>query len=227
MKIGFIIALEEEIESKKIAWKTKKINNQMYHYLKKGNNEYFLLFSQIGKVNAANATSIMINQLGVDSIINMGTVGGISKKVKCNQACIVKYASYCDVDATEFKYRINQVPGESIIYETNDKLNLKIKNIIKSRTDLDIIENIKLATSDSFITSKNKKNFHIDKSIDIIDMEGTSILQEANKNKTKVSIIKFISDTTTDKNNWKQWESNVFKIKFNITKIMKEIINNG
>ena len=58
-------------------------------------------------------------------------------------------------------------------------------------------------------------------------MEGTSILQVANKNKTKVSIIKFISDTTTDKNNWKQWESNVFKIKFNITKIMKEIINNG
>ena len=157
----------------------------------------------------------------------MGTVGGIYKKVKCNQACRVKYASYCDVDATEFKYGINQVPGESIIYETNDKLNLKIKNIIKSRTDLDIIENIKLATSDSFITSKNKKNFHIDKSIDIIDMEGTSILQVANKNKTKVSIIKFISDTTTDKNNWKQWESNVFKIKFNITKIMKEIINNG
>ena len=43
-----------------------------------------------------------------------------------------------------------------------------------------------------------------DKSTDIIDMEGTSILQVANKYKAKVSIIKFVSDNTTNKNNQKQ-----------------------
>ena len=227
MKFGFIIALDEEIEFNRIPWKTKKICNQKYHYLKKGNNEYFLVFSNIGKVNAANATNIMINQLGVSSIINIGTVGAVSKKVKCNQVCIVKFSSYCDVDVTGFKYEINQIPGESLIYETNDKLNQKIKKIIKSKTNLSIIENIKLATSDSFITSKNKHKFYIDKSTDIIDMEGTSILQVANKYKAKVSIIKFVSDNTTNKNNQKQWEDNVLKIKSNTTKIMEDIINNG
>ena len=227
MKIGFIIALEEEIGSNKISWKTKKVNNQKYQYLKKGNNEYFLMFSKVGKVNAANATSIIINQLGVDSIINMGTVGAISKKIKCNQAYMVKYASYCDVDTTGFNYEMNQVPRESLIYETNDKLNLKIKKIIESKTNLKVIEKIKLATSDSFITSKNIKHFHIDKSTDIIDMEGTSILQVASKNKVKVSIIKFVSDDAASKDNQNQWEDNVLKIKLYIAKIMEEIINNG
>ena len=227
MKIGFIIALEEEIGFNKISWKTKKINNQKYQYLKKDNNEYFLMFSQVGKVNAANVTSIMINQLGVDSIINMGTVGAISKKIKCNQVYMVKCASYCDVDVTGFNYQMNQVPGESLIYETNDKFNLKIKKIIETKTNLEVVENIKLATSDSFITNKNIKHFHIDKSIDIIDMEGTSILQVASKNKIKVSIIKFVSDTASSKNNQNQWEDNVLKIKLYIAKIMEEIINNG
>ena len=227
MKIAFIVALEEEINFDKKLWKLKRVNNNLYYSCNVNNNEFFLIFSKIGKANAANATSILINCLKVNNIINIGTTGACNKKLTSHDLCIVKNAYYSDVDATGFKYAMNQIPQEPLTFKTSKKLNLLVNKIINNKFKFNIHQDIELATADSFITNKNKKEFHILKTTDIVDMEGASILQIANHYKNvNTTLIKFVSDDAKSKYNTKQWDDNVIDICHYANKIITEIINN-
>lgn len=227
MKIAFIVALEEEININKKQWKLKNINNNCYYSCNVNNNEFFLIFSKVGKANAANATSLLINCLKVNNIINIGTTGAFNNKLTSHDLCIVKNAYYSDVDATSFKYAMNQIPQEPLTFVTSKKFNLLVEKIISSKFKFNIHHNIELATADSFITNKNKKSFHIFKTTDIVDMEGASILQIASHYRNvNVTLIKFVSDNTKSKNNPKEWDDNVIDIRYHTNKIIDEIINN-
>ena len=227
MKIAFIIALEEEIDINKKQWKLKRFNNNHYYSCNVNNNEFFLIFSKVGKANAANTTSLLINCLKVNNIINIGTTGACNNKLTSHDLCIVKNAYYSDVDATSFKYSMNQIPQEPLKFKTSKKLNLLVHKIINNKFKFNIHQDIELATADSFITNKNKKHFHILNTTDIVDMEGTSILQIASHYKNvNVTLIKFVSDNTKSKNNSKEYDDNVINIRYNANKIIDKIINN-
>ena len=92
-----------------------------------------MIFSKVGKANAANATSILINCLKVNNIINIGTVGACNNKLTSHDLCIVKNAYYSDVDATCFKYAMNHIPQESLKFKTSKKLNLLVNKIINNK----------------------------------------------------------------------------------------------
>ena len=227
MRLAFIVAIEEELAINKKQWKLKKINNINYYFTKVNNNEFILIFSKVGKANAANITSLLINSLKVNNIINIGTVGLCNNQLTSHDLCIVQQAYYSDVDATCFKYKINQIPQEQLFFTTSKKLNKLIETIIKNKFKFKIHNDIELATADSFITSKNRKKFHIFNSTDIVDMEGASILQIANHyNNINVSMIKFISDNISNKNNTKEYDNSLLSVRANINKIIDEIINN-
>ncbi len=227
MRLAFIVAAEEELTINKKQWKSKKINNVNYYFTKVNNNEFILIFSKIGKANAANITSLLINSLKVKNIINVGTVGLCNKQLTSHDICIVKQAYYSDVDATCFKYKINQMPQEQLFFTTSKKLSKLIETIIRNKFKFKIHNDIELATADSFITSKNKKNFHIFNSTDIVDMEGASILQIASHyNNINVSMIKFISDNISSKNNTAEYGNSLLSVRANVNKIIDEIIKN-
>ena len=234
MKLAFIVALKGEVSIDKklwklrgVNWKLKSFNNNNYYSCRINNNKFFLFFSKVGKANAASATSILINCLKVDNIINVGSAGTLSNKLTGEDLCIVNNAYYSDADATGFKYAMNQIPQEPIIYTTSKKLNLLVYKIIGNKFNFRIHHDIELATSDSFVTNKNKNRLHIFATTDIVDMEGASILQIANHYKNiNVTLIKFVSDGAKSKYNTKQWDYNVVDIRYDATKIIAEIIDN-
>ena len=85
MKIGIIFAMEEEINE------TLKYADVINEYEMFGIKFYEVLIDSkncilglcgVGKVNASRCTQIMIDNMNVDFIINVGVAGGLSNNLK-------------------------------------------------------------------------------------------------------------------------------------------------
>lgn len=106
--VGIIIADYDEI----LLSDLKKILN-----LKKLKSMVFLSFCQIlvkkiplcisgiDKVNAASATTTMINYFKIDVIFNLGLCGTSKITIKITRPIVVKSIEYFDVDLTGFEYK--------------------------------------------------------------------------------------------------------------------------
>src|SRR5699024_1823340 len=78
---------------------------------KLNDNEIILLKSGIGKVNAAMATTILLERFEPTHVINTGSAGGFSNKLEVGDIVIGKEVVHHDVDVTAFDYRYGQVPN--------------------------------------------------------------------------------------------------------------------
>lgn len=221
MKTGIIIALKSEIKSVKYP---KSVIGKCDVY--QINKSLYLIFSGVGKANSAHATSILINKFGIKNIINLGSVGSIKKEIKVNDICLVSKCSYSDVDLTAFDYKIGQMAKEPVFFSCS-ALSKKLLSAFKSTISNKFLSNITLFTSDSFISKKTYKSFHL-KNADIVDMEGTSISQVVSKYKdVSLSIIKVISDNVFDsKKNAIQWSNNLELVSKSINDLLNLIIKN-
>ena len=79
MKIGILVAMEEEIKrlTEEISEGTiKKIAQQTFYDGKIHNTPVTIVQSGIGKVNASIATTLLIQTFNVDIVINTGSAGG-------------------------------------------------------------------------------------------------------------------------------------------------------
>ncbi len=199
-KRAFIIALKSELPDNFLKeWKQCKTN---YIEFYQSNNKDIIIFSGVGKANAANATSFLINALSVKNIINVGTCGSLSNKSNVNDIYLVNKAKYIDVDLIEFGYKYGQLPHEEEFFIPNHAaLRTKTLNEISKKYK---IQNGVLGTSDSFINKVNLNKFTYSNSIDVNDMEGVAIVQVCNKYKINCTLIKVISDNINKNTSWTQ-----------------------
>lgn len=203
--IGIIVALEKEllIDKKKIKnyKQTKVLSFKVitFEYQKK---DFVLIFSGVGKANAAAATTAIISKFKIDSLINLGSACSIDKTIKPYQYLAIDKLFYGDVNLTTFGYQINQMAGEKKFFNTNKKIISKIKQCNKF---------VSIATVDTFVDAKNISSFKINPICKLIDMESCAIAQIAEKLKIPFASIKFVSDTIYKPNNSKQWEQSLNK----------------
>jgi adenosylhomocysteine nucleosidase len=92
------------------------------------NKQVVLIYSGVGKANAAVAAHILVSHFNVNLVINAGFCGSLNNKNGIGQFVIPRFISYHDVDATAFNYEINQIPHEEKHYEVKNKL---INNLTK------------------------------------------------------------------------------------------------
>ncbi|EEP68880.1 MTA/SAH nucleosidase [Kingella oralis ATCC 51147] len=78
--------------------------------------------SGIGKVNAAIATTLVIEHFSPDCVINTGSAGGIGKGLQVGDVVIGTQVAHHDVDVTAFGYAIGQVPQQPASYESEHSL---------------------------------------------------------------------------------------------------------
>ncbi|MBO6145732.1 MAG: 5'-methylthioadenosine/adenosylhomocysteine nucleosidase [Bacilli bacterium] len=200
-KVGIIFAMKEELEETK-----NKFDNLIVHSLydlkiyecKKENVICFLVESGIGKVNAARSTQILIDNMKVDYILNVGVAGSISKDVnKCDIVVANKLVQH-DFDLTEFGREKGEIPNIGKYIYCDKKL-LEIANTI------DIETNIKIgviSSGDIFI-SDEKMGEKINKKFDAlcVEMEGASIAQVCHLCNVPFLVIRAISDSPYEKDN--------------------------
>ncbi len=221
--LGIIVALESETPNLSNYFeKIKKINiNGFTCYLTEVlKRNVAIIYSGVGKANAAAATISLINNFSVNTIINVGSAGSVSSKLTPGNFFVPNNAQYIDVDTTGFDYKINQVPHENETFTLSSKLCLIINEIIKEYQST--FTNGDIGTSDSFINQKNVKNFQLQKVL-ATDMESASIAQICAKNKIDFACAKFISDCIySDDETEKQWKNTVNQN----NKLISEVIYN-
>lgn len=125
MKIAIIGAMEQEVEilREKIASPIAiTIAGCEFIEGEIGKHEVILVKSGIGKVNAAIATTLLIQQFHPEVILNTGSAGGFKDSLEVGTIVISDEVRHHDVDATAFGYEVGQVPGMPSSFQSDEKL---------------------------------------------------------------------------------------------------------
>ena len=191
MTIGIIAAMDseadilldaldevEEIHTLGFIFNCGKIND----------NDIILCKSGVGKVNAAMATTLLINEFSAELIINTGIAGGI-KDCNTNDIVIANELAWNDFDIRIFGYPYGQVPGFPLKFIVNPEIIVLVKSIL-AKQGLNYKEGL-IISSDSFITSKDVIKY--DDAV-ACEMEGCAVAQVSTKASVDFLVLRYISD---------------------------------
>lgn len=200
-KIGIIFAMKEELdETKKIF---KDVIEHSIYDLKIYECRYqkvicFLVESGMGKVNAARSTQILIDNMKVDYVLNVGVAGSVSRSIsKCDIVIGNKLVQH-DFDLTPLNFEKGLIPNIGKYVDCDKKL-IEIATSIKMETKVvvGVISSGDIFVSDEQMGSKINKKFHAL----CVEMEGASVAQVCCLCKIPFLVVRAISDSPYDKDN--------------------------
>ena len=147
---------------------------------KQKDEDFDLLLTGIGKVNAAMKLSQYLANHRPDLILNIGFAGG-NIAYHVNDVVLIDKVFYHDFDLSLFGYKKGQVPGFPEYFQTPQNLYEKIKKHIPN------IKMGNLHTGDYFMTEPVHEPA-------VFDMEGASLYHVAHYYQIPIVSIKIISD---------------------------------
>lgn len=200
-KIGIIFAMKEELDETKKIFK-EVIEHRIYdltiYECKYNKVNCFLVESGIGKVNAARCTQVLIDNMNIDYVINVGVAGSISKDInKCDIVIADKLVQH-DFDLTSFDYEKGLIPNIGRFIDSDKEL-VKIAKTIKMGTNV-VVGTI--SSGDIFI-SDEKMGAKINKKFNAlcVEMEGASVAHVCYLCNIPFLVIRAISDSPYEDNN--------------------------
>lgn len=233
MKIGIIGAMEIEVAELK---RTMQVNRTV----KKAQMEFFegtlegapavVVRSGIGKVNAAVCTQILVDDFGVEGVINTGIAGSLKAEINIGDLVLSTDVLHHDMDATGFGYPLGQIPQMDIFsFKADEKMRKLAKKICERvNPDIKVFEG-RIVSGDQFISDKSIKNKIVENFGGYCtEMEGAAIAQTAYLNHIPFLIIRAISDKADDSAvmDYPIFEKKAAEHSFRLTKnFVKEIQN--
>ena len=152
--------------------------------------------SGIGKVAASVTTSLLIQQYGVNMVINTGSAGGIGEGLQVGDVVFSEKLAYFDVDVTGFGYEYGQLPaGMPLYFEASQYIIDEMKKAAQ-KTGQQVRSGL-IVTGDSFVNSPEKIaeiKSHFPEAL-ACEMEGAAIAQTARQFNIPFLIVRAISDT--------------------------------
>ena len=201
-KVGIIFAMEEELLALKeylVLEKEYDIFNLKFYEGKINGIDCVLVESGIGKVNAARSTQILIDNIKVDYIFNIGVAGGIDTSLKVGDIVLGEKLVQHDFDITAFNHAKGFVPGVGESVSTDEYL-LQVANKVFEEENINYLKGI-IASGDIFCTEtwmseKINKKFNAL----CVEMEGASIAQVCYLSHVPFMVIRSISDVPNNDN---------------------------
>ena len=201
--VGIIFAMEEELEE---LLKYLKIEKEytifdLSFYEGSINGVYCVMVrSGVGKVNAARATQILIDNIKVDYIFNIGVAGGISKSLKVGDIVIGEKLVQHDFDITAFNHDKGYIPEIGVYIQTDDYLFRLANNVLKSDDKINVVSGV-ISSGDIFCTEvKMGQKINSKFNALCVEMEGASIAQICYLNHIPFLVLRSISDTPNNDN---------------------------
>ena len=156
-----------------------------------------LVVCGVGKVNAAMGTQIAIDELGAETVINIGVAGGLNDGLKIGNIYGISDAVQYDFDLTS----INGTPIGTLDECKENYLHLSTPSTFPLK---------KIATGDRFNDSREDYNL-LTQSLkaDIRDMECGAVAQVAMHAKVKFCAFKIISDLAGSGSTVEQYKNNL------------------
>lgn len=200
--LGLIFAMDEEMDA---LAKYIEINN-IYHifdltFLEGHYNNIKLILAKcgVGKVNAARCTQILIDNMKVDAIINIGVAGGLSNALSIGSLVIGEKMVQHDFDITAFHHEKGYIPDIGVYMEADEYL-LKTALTTSLKYNIPVFKGV-IASGDIFCTDP-KMSLKIHQKFNALctEMEGASVAQIALLSHIPFLIIRSISDTPNNHN---------------------------
>lgn len=200
MKIGIVAAMEEETRALLDVMTEKSIEKRAQQKFYKGrylSHEIILVQSGIGKVNAALATSLLIDRFGAEIVVNSGVAGGIGEDISVGDLVVSTSCAYQDADNRIFDYDYGQIPQMPARYcaarEVLDSFISLAENQWTIRQGL-------IVSGDSFIASQEEINriLHYFPDALATEMEGAAVAQTCYQFEIPFLVIRAISDAANE-----------------------------
>lgn len=154
-----------------------------------------LCLSGIGKVNAAIATTLLIEHFAPDCIINTGSAGAIAQGLNIGDVVIGVESVHHDVDVTAFGYAYGQLPQQPARYTAHSTLISAAELAINQLPHLRHIRGV-IASGDQFIHGEQSLQLIRERFNDVVavEMEAAAIAQTCHQANKPFVIIRAISD---------------------------------
>lgn len=190
--------MEEEVErlrEKIQSAKTKVIANCEFIEGFIDEHEVILVKSGIGKVNAAVATTLLLEIFKPDVVLNTGSAGGFSDTLEVGTVVISDEVRHHDVDVTIFGYEHGQVPNLPAAFKADAEL---IQHAIEAVEEIGQHAHATglIASSDSFMSDAD----HVEQVKQLFpkmiaaEMEAAAVAQVCYQFGTPFVVIRALSD---------------------------------
>ncbi|WP_349521933.1 5'-methylthioadenosine/adenosylhomocysteine nucleosidase [Leuconostoc citreum] len=191
MKIGIITPMAEEKISLLAALsdtKTKQHGGTEITTGRYKNHEVILTESGIGKVAAASATTVMIDNFKPDLVVNTGSAGALDPALKIGDEVVGTRIAYSDVDVTVFGYDFGQLPNKPLYYEADI-------NTVADFEQLTAVKKGLIVSGDQFVQDEAKQRIlsHFPDAL-VAEMEAASVAQVAYQFNTPFIVLRGVSD---------------------------------
>ena len=156
----------------------------------------YLVESGVGKVNAARATQILIDNFKVDYILNIGVAGGVSTNLKVGDIVVGDKLYQHDFDITAFNHNKGYIPNIGDYVETDRYLLEKTKEL-----NYDSVVYGNIASGDIFCTEASM-SAKINSKFNAlcVEMEGAAVAQVCYLSLIPFLIVRSISDIPNNDN---------------------------
>ena len=203
MKIGIIAAEQEEFEAILNIAKVeerKEIYELNFVKCKIKDKICVLVKSGVGKVNAARATQILIDNFKPDYIVNVA--GGLNPMLSIGDIVIGETLVQHDFDITAFGHAKGYIPGVGEKIYADDYLVKKIEEAIGNQEEkVYKYEKGVIASGDIFCTAiPMRDKIYAKFNAECVEMEGAAIGQVCSLCNVPFVVIRSISDTPNGEN---------------------------
>ncbi len=194
MNIGIVFAMDEELKAFEKYFESlnqTKLNNLVVYDVKHKNNHLYFIRCGVGKVNAAYATTKLIEHVQLDCLFNSGVAGGL--QAVHGGLVLGKHIVHHDFDVTAFsEYVRGQVPGLPLRFKADESLLNHAMRILKDRP----YTVGTIASGDQFIVAQDplRPIINVYNDIVAIEMESAAIAQVATLENIPFLIVRAISD---------------------------------
>lgn len=202
-KIGVIFAEEAEIEALR---KYLNITNEydifdLKFYEGNINNvNCVLVRCGIGKVNAARTTQILIDNMNVDAIFNIGVAGGVDSSLSIASVVIGERLVQHDFDLTAFNYKKGYIPSVQSEYIESDSYFVSLAKRAFENLNEPVFLGV-IASGDIFCTDiKMSQKINTKFNALCTEMEGASVAQVCFQSHIPFLVIRSISDIPNNEN---------------------------
>ncbi len=198
-KIGIIGAMEIEVSNLKADMSIARTLTKAGMEFCEGNlcgQDVVVVRSGIGKVNAAVCTQILVDEFGVDGVINTGIAGSLNEKIDIGDIVISTDLVHHDMDAVNFGYPLGQIPQMDVFsFAADENLAGKAKEVFEKLNSTNKVWRGRIVSGDQFVADNAVKT-RIQEAFQALctEMEGAAIAQAAYLNQVPFIVIRAISD---------------------------------
>lgn len=202
-RVGIIFAMQEELVELKEYLNLEKeysIFDLTFYEGIINEVECILVQSGVGKVNAARTTQILIDNIKVDYIFNIGVAGGVDESLSVGDIVLGEKLVQHDFDITAFNREKGFIPGVGVYVDTDTYLLTLADSVLKNLEEVRFKRGI-IASGDIFCTElKMSQKINSKFNALCVEMEGASIAQVCYLSHVPFLIIRSISDVPNNDN---------------------------